>query len=530
MDFKSIAQTALSSAYSFLFTDGPAASSPKMGTPSPFDAAGRGRRTIFNNPTGRGPNALLSADGEVLRRRSRQITRNNAWASNGIESYVSNCIGTGIKPQSQHPNKETRKKLEKLFTRWTDESDSTGRTDFYGQQSIVCRGMMEGGEVLCRFRPRFLEDGLTVPLQLQLMEAEHLPLSYNRISDAGNSILNGIEFDNLGRRKNYWLYRNHPGEVFESFNNTEITAIPASQMLHVFRPMRPGQHRGSPWLTQAIIRIEELDKYEDAELLRKEMAAMITHFIYRENGSTAPMFDGTGATDESGTTIENIQPGSTVNLYGNERIEVSKNADVGVMYAEFIKLNLHAIAAAMGITYEMLTGDLKGVTYTSIRAGLLEFRRRCEALQHQVVVFQFCRPVWNMWVDAAAVAGVIDAKEYREHKDWYTDVLWQPPKWPWVDPKKDVDAEQQSVRCGFRAQSDVINSLGENPDRVRATIQYDNEENDRLGLRFDSDGRFPPNGKPAVPDPNAAPTKMSGKKLIASRSAASTAEPKELLQ
>jgi capsid protein len=58
-------------------------------------------------------------------------------------------------------------------------------------------------------------------------------------------------------------------------------------------------------------------------------------------------------------------------------------------------MQFRAVAAAMGITYEQLTGDLTQVNYSSIRAGLLEFRRRCEAIQHGVIVHQLCRPIWR---------------------------------------------------------------------------------------------------------------------------------------
>jgi capsid protein len=43
------------------------------------------------------------------------------------------------------------------------------------------------------------------------------------------------------------------------------------------------------------------------------------------------------------------------------------------------------LAAGVGLTYELLTGDLSQVNYSSIRAGLIEFRRRMEALQWQVL-------------------------------------------------------------------------------------------------------------------------------------------------
>src|SRR3970282_2854989 len=76
-------------------------------------------------------------------------------------------------------------------------------------------------------------------------------------------------------------------------------------------------------------------------------------------------------------------------------------------YEPFMGGQLRSIAAGMGITYEQLTGDLTGVNYSSIRAGLLEFRRRCEQFQHQVIVFQMCRPIWQTWLDAASLSGAL---------------------------------------------------------------------------------------------------------------------------
>ncbi|WP_155518468.1 phage portal protein, partial [Ralstonia solanacearum] len=53
----------------------------------------------------------------------------------------------------------------------------------------------EGGECLIRLRPRREEDGLAVPLQLQLLEAEHLPMHLNTDLPSGNVVRAGIEFD-----------------------------------------------------------------------------------------------------------------------------------------------------------------------------------------------------------------------------------------------------------------------------------------------------------------------------------------------
>jgi lambda family phage portal protein len=176
-----------------------------------YEAAATTRRTLGWNPANEGINALVAGGGDALRARSRDMVRRNAWASNAVESFVGNAVGTGIKPQSKHPDPAIKRRLQELWLRWTDEADAAGLTDFYGLQSLVCRSTIEGGECLVRLRDRRPEDGLSVPLQLQLLEAEHLPAAKNENLPNGNVIRAGIEFDKIGRRVAYHLYREHPG-------------------------------------------------------------------------------------------------------------------------------------------------------------------------------------------------------------------------------------------------------------------------------------------------------------------------------
>lgn len=109
------------------------------------------------------------------------------------------------------------------------EADAAGLTDFYGLQALATHAMLEGGEALVRLRYRRTEDGLPVALQIQVLEAEHLPTTMNRDLPGGNVIRAGIEFDRLGRRvayqdlwnmlQNYLLY-NHLGKFGMTSNLT----------------------------------------------------------------------------------------------------------------------------------------------------------------------------------------------------------------------------------------------------------------------------------------------------------------------
>ncbi|ARU21346.1 hypothetical protein RSSE_c0923 [Ralstonia solanacearum] len=362
--------------------------------------------------------AALLASGESLRIKSRDLVRRNAWAQAGIEAFVANAVGTGIKPQSLSTDDAFKAAVQALWRDWTAEADAASQTDFYGLQALACRAMLEGGECLIRLRPRRPEDGLTVPLQLQLLEAEHLPMTLNvdlpptaGASGPGNVVRSGIEFDGLGRRVAYHLYRSHPDDgrlaPMSGQGGLDTVRVDASEIIHLYRVLRPGQIRGEPWLSRALVKLNELDQYDDAELVRKKTAAMFAGFVTRQSPEDNLM--GEGLPDEAGISLVGLEPGTLQILEPGEDIKFSDPADVGGSYGEFLRTQFRAVAAALGITYEQLTGDLTGVNYSSIRAGLLEFRRRCEMLQHSVLVHQMCRPVWAAWMKQAVLSGALVA-------------------------------------------------------------------------------------------------------------------------
>ena len=127
-------------------------------------------------------------------------------------------------------------------------------------------------------------EGLTVPLQFQLIETEQLPFYLARPTPEtpqGNVVRASIEFDPYGRRTAYYFYKQHPGERIFFPTDLELMRVPAAEVMHLFRSLRPGQFRGVPWMANALVRLWELDQYDDAELLRKKFAAMMMGFITR---------------------------------------------------------------------------------------------------------------------------------------------------------------------------------------------------------------------------------------------------------
>jgi lambda family phage portal protein len=255
-------------------------------------------------------------------------------------------------------------------------------------------------------------------------------------------------------------------------------------VLHLFRPLRPGQLRGQPWLTQVLVKLHELDQYDDAELVRKKTAAMFAGFVTKN--APEDQILGEGTADSNGAALAGLEPGTLQVLLPGEDVKFSSPADVGSSYETFMRVQLRSIAAGIGITYEQLTGDLTGVNYSSIRAGLLEFRRRCQQFQHHVIVFQLCLPVWRRWLQSAILNGTLPTE--ASVTDYY-DAKWIPPGFSWVDPLKDIKAQVTAVRAGFKSRAEVVSEQGYDAEAIDREISADNERADELGLQYESDPR-----------------------------------------
>lgn len=459
---------------------------------SSYEAGSKAKRTLGWHAPTISPNNGVLWNLRTLRDRSRAAVRNDGYAKGIVDTLVSNLIGTGIKPLCRVDDLDFRKAVHALWLRWTDESDADGCLDFYGQQAQAARGWLEGGEVFIRLRPRLLTDGLAVPLQLQILEPELCPHTHNVTLSNGNRVRAGIEFDAIGRRVAYWFHPSRPGDL-EDFDASQLRRVPADTVVHLYVPLRPGQLRGVPHLTQALIRLFELDKFDDATLLRQQLANMLVAFLTRPVDATTADLDPltNQAIDASEVRPPiSMEPAAFHELGTGESVEWSKPPDPPAGYVDFVRHHLRSACAASGVPYEIVTGDMSALNDRTMRVLLNDFRRRVQAWQHQVLVFQFCRPVYRAWMDQADLAGALALPlEYASVPDGWLTVEWQPQGWPYIHPLQDVQANKEAVRNGFKSRSAVVAENGDDPEVIDEEQRLDNVRADENGLRYDSDGR-----------------------------------------
>ncbi|MFE1601621.1 phage portal protein [Methylobacterium sp. ID0610] len=470
-------------------------------------AGGRGRRSRSWRVGNYGPNSAITYALDELRRKSRDQSRRNPYAGAAVDRLVSNIIGTGIVPRStaarstdgldeeqaariKAEDAAFRARVQALWLEWTDVADSIGAHDFYGLQAIAVRGMVEGGDSFTRLRTRLLTDGLPVPLQLQVLEGDHCP---HLKTEPSNNIRQGIRYNAIGRRQSYFLYREHPGDGIMTPAGLELAEVPASDVAHLYRAMRPGQDRGEPWLARALRTLYDLDGYLDAELVRKKNAARLVGFIKRtmEEGADAPLGSGPlgadPADDEGVATLE-FEPGTLQVLADGEDVTFSDPKDVGPNFEMFVREAKRQIAAACGLLYEILSGDYSQLNDRTLRAALNDFRRAVEGWQHHQVVFQFCRPVWIRWIDLAILSGALTLPEGMSRAAAYS-ARWIPQSWPYIHPVQDVQGKSMEVQAGFASRTQKVAEAGYDSEAIDAENKADNERADAAGLAYTSDGR-----------------------------------------
>jgi lambda family phage portal protein len=463
---------------------------------APYDAARtQGRRVRAWRVPGSGPNAAVTYALGTIRNRARAAARNDPWGGAALDKLTSNGIGTGIQAKGLYGDGAYRKAEKKLWRTWCKQCDADGVLDFYGLQGLAWREFHEAGEIFVRLRPRRPTDGLAVPLQVQLIEAEQCPADYYATASNGNPIRAGIEFNAIGQRVAYWMYREHPGEYQTGTNGGELVRVPAEQILHVYEPLRAGQLRGIPRATSVLLRMFNLDSLDDAVLERHKIANLFAVFYKQVTGDELPpgmvaeMQNGAGSVDVDDVPLAGLEPGTAQELPPGLEPVFANPPQAGTDYAEYVRGHLMAIAARHNVPYEVLTGDLRNISDRALRLILNEFRRVLEMWQWLLFIPRFCQPIREAYLDAAVLAAALQVDGYADVREDVFETLWVPQGWPYSHPVQDVDADTKAVRSGFKSRSSVVLSNGDDPEAVDAEQAQDNARADAQGLKYESDGR-----------------------------------------
>lgn len=453
-----------------------------------YDAASRdGRQSGWRRPH-------TSADTEIrpaiatLRASARDLVRNDPHANRAVRVLTAHIAGSGVRPRAafdeagESDSPDARAAREQ-WARFVENCDPEGRMDFYGQQRLLTRAVIESGEALRLWIPRSI--GGRLRWRTRVLEGDWLDQLKDGELPNGGRIVQGVEFDRNGQRVAYWLHERHPGDRFGGYGTRfGSRRVSARYVDHVFEVLRPGQVRGVSWLAPVAVALRDLGDLAEAELVRKKLEACIAGVItnVNEDGDTpaqaglnpATEEDGSSLTTTAGDPVERMSPGMFLQAKAGWDMKFNAPpASEGLV--EHMKERLHAIAAGVGATYHQITGDLTQANYSSLRGGLVEFERLVDGWQDDLMVAQSGLPAWRRVMRAATANGVLGDPPRA---------AWVRPKRPWVDPEKDAKAAIANAEAGFESPSDIIERMGEDPDARLSELARWRDRVAKSGLRL----------------------------------------------
>jgi len=422
-----------------------------------------------------------SADADIVRglRRqraeSRELRRLNPIGAGAIETNLERVVGTGLQPVPEPDAEllgwtddqaaEWKANTIREFSLYADSKECTldRQQTFYERQGLVLGARLESGDCFT-----LMPDGeptATQPyrLRLQLIEADRCANPMGTTN--GDGLVEGVRLRG-GAPVAYHILDEHPGAMVLTGKSAQFTgrwydAIGPSgrrRILHHYRPTRPEQTRGVPYLAPVIQAIKDLGRYTEAEISAAVVSAFYTVFVEQDGASApAPVFgmDGTNAgqppagqnetVPPSGQEVE-MGPAAVIGLAKGEKAVFANPQRPNTAYDPFVLSILTLIGTALGIPVELLTKKFNA-SYSASKAALLDAWQHFRS-ERAWLVLSFCQPVYETWMAEAVSIGRIKAPGFFRDPliRWaYTRAAWHGDSQGSINPKDEVAAYRDAI-------------------------------------------------------------------------------------
>ncbi|MDR1911634.1 MAG: phage portal protein [Helicobacteraceae bacterium] len=429
-------------------------------------------------------NETLKNDIIALRSRARDLALNNPYISKWLSMIAANVVGQNgimIQPRSKNPDGSSdnyaNKAIADLWWRWAKAGvcDASGIGSFADLERLAITSIARDGEIFVRLHRGYQNK---YGFAISILEADFCPVNYN---NADKNIIMGIERDQYGKPIAYYMHKKPP----KSSNDlTDIERIEADAILHIFKRDRAAQARGASWCANVMNRINILAGYEEAELIAARIGASKMGFYTQSADALETTYNGGDGTDAAGNILTEVEPGILEQLPAGWDFKTADFDHPNTSYEAFVKSILRGIASGLNVSYSVLSGDLEGVNYSSIRQGVLEERDQWRVLQSWFAD-QFHQKIFEAWLDLQLLQKNLNLPYIKFDK--FCDVVWLGRGWQWVDPLKDTNSAIAAIGAGLKTGSQVASEGGLDIEEIYEQLAAEKSLREKHGITIEND-------------------------------------------
>lgn len=466
-----------------------------------YHAGTLGRTTALWGASAANANRAIRHSLTTMRARSRDLERNDPYARRFFDLVETNVVGpNGVTVQFRATDANldgtlmqdtiANRILEREYSAFSERGqyDVTGQLSRSAYERLFMRTLARDGEVL--------EKVVSDPesrwgMRFQILECDWLDETYNDDLPNGNRVIMGVEMAPSGKPVAYWLRTRHPGDIHGASRGDRMR-YPAGQVRHYFVQTRPEQVRGIPWLHAAMDRLYQLGEFSESAILAARLGADKLMMLEDVEGQAADMADGTlpsetGSDDDrDGALFFKSQKGSIDILPRGTKIAQWDPTYPSDTFGPFVLAALRGVASGCSVSYESISNDRNGVTWTSIRHAVLDERDHWMTIQDWLVQSK-CRDSVTTWITLAFLS---PAKPFDFLPAGKLAKLnapeFFPRRWDWVNPKDDIDAEVAAIANKLTSHRRVLAKRGIDLEELLAEIRDDRAMAELFGLDLDT--------------------------------------------
>jgi lambda family phage portal protein len=418
-----------------------------------------------------------SADGsnchaiEPLREQARFLENNYDIARGILNCAANNVIGShiGAEPKvktkkRQDAEKENERILE-LWEDWCRHPETTGEYDMDALCQMAFKSMFRDGECFAKHlmgNVSGLRHNSIVQYSLEMLEAEYCPVD---LEDENKRLIQGIQRNKWGQPTAFYFHDKHPRDGFR-FSET-AKATNAEIVSHIKAVTRFRQSRGVSQFAPIFTRLYDVKDYEESERIAARLSAAMSIAFVNTNEQTHDW-------ESSGERYyEGFQPGMVYDdLEPGVKPEVIESKRPSSLAMPFRDGMLRATASGAGVSYSTIAKDYSG-TFSSQRQELVESYQSYKVMRSRFISM-FVRPTYERFVDMCLLQGLIKPSR-NVNPETLKDVHFEGSQMPWIDPKKEADANISLVQAKLKTRTQVLREMGLNPQQVEQQLKKEAE-------------------------------------------------------
>lgn len=403
----------------------------------------------------------------ILRNRGRYEQFNNPYMDGQLQTLAADLIGRGPKLRLNTGDDEANTFVEREFARWARVAKCAEKLG----TAVESRAAAGECFIVRRKNPKLNH---AVKLDLMLLEGDQvaaptLPLS----GDA-----NGIEEDRYGNPAFYWVLRNHPGatNVFQA--GAEADRVPASEIIHFFKPRRPGQRRGIPQITSSLPLYAERRGFRQSVLSAARKVAELGAVMVEASGGTSESADQPVPFEELELT-----GGMMTVLPAGWTGKQMKPEQPGSTFKEFDDKLINEAARPLSMPFNIAACNSSGYNYSSGRLDHQTYDRMLD-VDHLKIEIDIMDRVFGWWLeDAKQIPGylpeaVMMALASTVEFQW----LWTGRQH--IDPVVEAEAQAKRLANQTATLTDELAREGIDLDTHLTTLRNEREQIARSGIGY----------------------------------------------